>query len=236
MRVRMEWEEARSRVRNKWNGRGTRKEHEKNGGDNTLWTVEEPGLGTIGGTKHVQRVLRTAPQQDEALMTRTALFLMTVAATLACSEGRSPTAPLINDPQHPIAPSTVELSGTVVVEDAGQHRAVFLQRHDGSLLPLVGSEAALIASVAGGEVLVRGTLDAAPGMIVERFQVLSMKGREAIDGVLIDDGGVLSLRLGNGVLRSLASVQADLGAHIGCRLWITGLDEPPVEFGIIEAR
>jgi hypothetical protein len=170
-------------------------------------------------------------------MTRTTLILLAAAAMLACSDRNAPTAPPnVNDPQHPIAPGSVEFTGTVVVDETGGHRSVQLLRSDGSLVPLLGNEATLIASVAGGEVVVRGTLDAPPGMVVERFQVLSMNGRSAIDGVLEETSAGLALRLSDGELRSLGDAQAVFAGHLGSRLWITGLDEPPVEFGVIEAR
>lgn len=170
-------------------------------------------------------------------MTRTTLFLLAAAVTLGCSDRNSPTAPWTgNDPQHPIAPSTVEFTGTVVVEETGDHPSVQLQFADGELIPLLGNEAALLARVAGGEVLVRGTLDASPGMVVEQFQVLAMHGRPAIDGVLVETESGLALRLSGGSLRSVSDPEGGFAALIGARLWITGLDEPPVEYGVIDAR
>jgi hypothetical protein len=73
-------------------------------------------------------------------------------------------------------------------------------------------------------------------MVVERFQVLSMNGRPAIDGVLEETASGLMLRLSGGATRALSDAEGAFAAHIGDRLWITGLDEPPVEFGVIDAR
>jgi hypothetical protein len=170
-------------------------------------------------------------------MNRTTLILLASALVVGCSDGKSPTAPYREqDPWHPIAPSIVELTGTVVVEHMDGRRSIQLQTDDGSLYPLLGGEAALIASVAGGQVLVRGTLDASPGVVVERFQVLAMNGRDAIDGVLEETDTGLALRLAEGELRYVMDDQGSLAAHIGERLWVTGLEEPPMEFGVIEAR
>ena len=170
-------------------------------------------------------------------MNRTTLILLAAAVMAGCSDGKSPTAPYTeHNPGHPIAPSIVERSGTVVVEEFDGRRSIQLELEDGALIPLVGGEATLIASVAGGQVLVYGTLDASPGMVVERFQVLAMNGRSAIDGVLEETDTGLALRLANGLLRYVIDVQGFFANHVGERLWITGLDEPPMEFGVIEAR
>jgi len=157
-------------------------------------------------------------------------------ALLACSD--NPSAPATGtDGTRPFIPSLFEVTGTVVVTgNPDDGLEVQLKQSDGTMLSLVGSEARLLASVDGGEVLVRGTWDAPPGLVVGSFQVLAMNGRAAIDGVLeITDYGY-ALRLSSGAYYDLSDPPAELMNHVGDRLWVTGsAEEPPVEFGVIRA-
>ena len=173
-------------------------------------------------------------------MTRAySLAALSLFAALACSDhqaGTSPTEP--GGTTLPPASSIAEVTGIIVVDGAGAVDSyVHLMQQDGSLILLVGTEARTLASVAGGEVLVHGTWDANPGLVVSDFQVLSMGGRPALDGVIeLTDYG-LALRLKDGSYVDLAQCPAELSTIVGDRIWLTGsADSPPVTYGVIEAR
>jgi len=173
-------------------------------------------------------------------MTRAfSLAAVSLIAALACSDNRaatSPTEPF--GPTWPSGPSIAEVTGIIVVDGAGAvDAAIHLIQQDGSLILLVGTEARTLASVAGGEVLVHGTLDANPGLVVSDFQVLSMGGRPALDGVIEMTDYGLALRLKDGSYVDLAQCPAELSTIVGDRIWLTGsADSPPVTYGVIEAR
>jgi hypothetical protein len=173
-------------------------------------------------------------------MTRAfSLAAVSLVAALACSDhgaGTSPTEPY--GPTLPSAPSIAEVTGIIVVDGAGAGDAyVHLMQQDGSLILLVGTEARTLASVAGGEVIVHGTWDANPGLVVSDFQVLSMGGRPALDGVIEMTDRGLALLLRDGSYVDLAECPAELSTIVGDRIWLTGsAANPPVQFGVIEAR
>ncbi len=159
--------------------------------------------------------------------------LALVVAAFGCSEHRWPNTTGPDDVLPPGVPSVAQVSGTVIVTGIGTSRSVHLRRSDGSLLLIIGNEAARLASVAGGEVMAQGTWDAPPAFVLDGFQVLSMSGRAAYDGVLTASGNGFALRLASGTVRSIASAPAELANHLGERIWITGLEDPPVAFGVI---
>jgi hypothetical protein len=172
-------------------------------------------------------------------MTRAySLAALSLVAALACSDhqvGTSPTEP--GGTTLPPVSSIAEVTGIVLVNWINGAPAIHLTQQDGALILLVGTEARTLASVPGGEVVVHGTWDANPGLVVADFQVLSMGGRPALDGVVEMRDGGLTLRLKDGSYFDLADIPAELSAIVGDRIWLTGSSaNPPVQFGVIEAR
>ena len=138
------------------------------------------------------------------------------------------------------------LRGTVVASPG--HTVIHLRQQSGSYTLLLGTEARRLASVDGADVIVRGywtTDDLTPedeliiteiftGFAVADFTVAAVEGRPAMDGVLVETEGRYALELAGGVLVYLDDPPADLLAHIGERVWVTGLmDELQLTFGVI---
>jgi hypothetical protein len=164
--------------------------------------------------------------------------LAAVFTIVACTDNPT-TAPNGTDvgPQ-PLTPgaSLVAISGRIIVTGSGPDRAVDLRDGGGNTFRLVGKEAAALASVDGGDVLVRGTADGNPGIVVQEFQVIGMKGRPALDGVLVETIDGYALRLADGSLRVIAGMPEDCAEHIGARLWVIGWEDASPEFGLIAAQ
>jgi hypothetical protein len=161
-----------------------------------------------------------------------------VFAIAACTD--NPNAVLTGpiDPAQPLlpTPSRATIAGRISVQGAGADRLVELTDATGRVYRLVGSEAAALASVDGGDVIAIGTFDANPGLVVEEFQVTGMYGRPALDGVLeaTDDG--FALRLADGSLRVVEGLSSECAANVGSRMWIIGSDAgSPMQFGLIAA-
>ena len=172
-------------------------------------------------------------------MMRSSFFsVAAVLAIAACTD--NPNAVLTGpiDPAQPILPtaSRTTIAGRISVQGTGADRLVEITDATGRVYRLVGNETNALASVDGGDVVVRGTLDANPGLVVEDFQVTGMYGRPALDGVLeVTDEG-FALRLTDGSLRVVEGLSADCAEHIGARMWVIGWDaESPVQFGLIAA-
>jgi hypothetical protein len=141
-------------------------------------------------------------------------------------------------PGNPVAPTPAitELTGFVVLGESndGTARTIGLRLQDGAQIALVGSEANPMASVDGAEVRVRGTFDAAPGLVVESFTVISVGGRPALDGIVTEMAESYGLLLRDGTIYALVAPPAELLEHLGERVWLTGdWDAPPIEFGVI---
>lgn len=174
-------------------------------------------------------------------MTRNTLAIAALAWTaLACGDrsGSLITDPTLTPPSQPIqpAPSLATVAGRVVVTGSADNRAVNVRIQSGDLVRLVGSEAAAIFSVDGADISVRGTWDANPGLVVQDFQVLAMKGRPAMDGILELTASGCALRLADGTLRVVPgdAENGNIRDFVGLRLWVIGSDtERPVEFGVI---
>lgn len=166
------------------------------------------------------------------------LSLAAVFTIAACTDNPT-TAPNGTDvgPQ-PLLPgaSLVAISGRIIVTGSGADRAVDLRDADGSTFRLVGREAAALASVDGGDVLVRGTPDGNPGIVVQEFQVTGMKGRAALDGVLVETIDGYALRLADGSVRVIAGMPEHFAEHVGARLWVIGWEDASPEFGLIAAQ
>jgi hypothetical protein len=159
--------------------------------------------------------------------------LALAVAAVGCSEHSWPNTTGPDDVMPPGVPALAQVSGVVIVNGTGAARSVQLRKSDGALILIIGTEAARLASVAGGEVTARGTWDAPPSFVLDEFQVLSMNGRAAYDGTLTTSGNGFALRLASGTLRAIGNAPAELANHLGERLWIAGLEDPPVAFGVI---
>lgn len=101
---------------------------------------------------------------------------------------------------------------------------------------LVGAGAAPLASIVGAEVEVRGTFDAADGLVVSMFLVRGMKGMPAADGYLEEDHGSYLLVRVDGSIVEVLDPPLELRENLGKRVWIAGPEgHPPVSFGVIAA-
>jgi hypothetical protein len=162
------------------------------------------------------------------------LFAGFAIALLACTDQHaSPTGPR-GITETPVAPpSFAELQGVVEVNGTEEY-GVRLRLPDGTTIQLIGGETERLARVVGAEVYVRGTWDAPPGLVVESFLVIAVDGRAASDGVLVQTDDGFALRLRDGSLHMLPALPEALMELIGARIWLTGIDEPPVAFGVID--
>jgi len=74
-----------------------------------------------------------------------------------------------------------------------------------------------------------------PTFQVDRFQVLVVGGRAAIDGILAEEDGTYYVELLDGDLVWLDSAPSDFQACLGKRVWVTGsMDDPPFMIGVID--
>jgi hypothetical protein len=166
-------------------------------------------------------------------MFRPHLLIAGVAITLlACTDDHTgPTSPPGATGPFPTS-SFAELQGFVELNRA-EESGIRLRLTDGTTVPLIGFETARLARVDGAEVYVRGTWDA-PALAVESFVVLAVDGRSASDGILVQTDNGYALRLRDGSMQELSDVPEALMELVGARIWLTGIDEPPVAFGVIE--
>ena len=142
------------------------------------------------------------------------------------------------DPMQPIlpVPSMTTIAGRISVTGSGDDRLVELRDGFGNQYRLVGGEANALASVDGGDVVVRGTFDANPGFVVDEYQVTAMYDTPALDGVLETTDEGFALRLTDGSLRVVPGLAAH-AEHVGARVWVTGWegDAEAVQSGLIAA-
>ena len=131
----------------------------------------------------------------------------------------------------------ITIAGRISVTGISADGLVELQDGFGNVYRLVGSEASALASVDGGDVVVRGTFDANPGFVVDEFEVTAMYGRPALDGVLETTDEGFALRLTDGSLRVVPGLADECAEHIGARVWVTGWegDAEAVQSGLIAA-
>jgi hypothetical protein len=166
-----------------------------------------------------------------------ALFL--VFASLlgaACSDSPVANTGTLNDRNPPPAPvpATSALSGRILVRGMGADRTVELRDDHGDVFRLLGNEAIALANVDGGDVVVWGTWDASPGLVVSKFKLTGMNGRPALDGVLeaIDNG--FAIRLNDGSIRGVPGLSAECVAYVGSRVWVVGFEDgSDVRLGVI---
>jgi hypothetical protein len=175
------------------------------------------------------------------LRSRTLAVFITIALA-ACSETQTPTSvipPQINPPYIPPAqPAAVSLTG-IVSSQAPLDNAVVLELDDQSKIIVVGSQAIGLASVTGALVLVEGIWsDGYDGdsyvLDAQRFEVLSVGGHAAVDGLLEATDNGFALRLYGGDLYELIDPPAALLEHMGARVWITMAEDGSfAAFGVI---
>ena len=172
-------------------------------------------------------------------MKRISIFtLAAVVSIVGCTDnaGNALTGP--NDPSQPLlpTPSLSTIAGRISVTGIGSDRLVELRDANGTAYRMVGDQTGALASVDGGDVIARGTFDANPGFVVQDFQVIGMRGRPALDGVLEVTAGGFAVRLQDGSLRVIPGLPSECAEHVGARVWVIRFDEPSgVEFGRIDA-
>jgi hypothetical protein len=168
-----------------------------------------------------------------------------LAAATACSDSVAPTEHAL--PAAPGQPAAqISIIG-IVHQTTDLLAPVMLRTDDGRDIVLVGANLASVASVDSAEVEVRGAWAVNGALEVNDFVVRSVEGAPAMDGILVaryDEsgqdliGGTLigyGLQLTRGGTIALTDPPADLVAHLGERVWVTG--DPtaaPAAFGFIQ--
>ena len=165
------------------------------------------------------------------------MLVLVSALGAACAD--SPTAntgTLVDGYPPPApAPSTSALSGQIIVTGIGADRIVELRDDHGDVFRLLGNETIALANVDDGDVVVWGTWDASPGLVVSEFKVTGMHGRPALDGVLeaVNDG--FALRVSDGSLAEVPGLTSEWAPYVGARVWVIGFDDgSDVLLGVIE--
>jgi len=157
---------------------------------------------------------------------------------LACSGDPAAIRASGVNPYQPIpnTPSLAIVAGRVTATIQGTDTVVSVRDDHGDVHRMVGSQAATLATVNGGDVIAFGTWDANPGFVVQDFEVVGMLGRPALDGVLeaLDTG--YALRMANGSIRPVPGLTSECADYVGARLWVIGWEEgKDVVFGPIGA-
>jgi hypothetical protein len=173
--------------------------------------------------------------EDIAVKYSRFLTLMAVLSLAGCAwSSDNPCSEVVGSPA-PVerASSTAVVSGRITVSFVGDNRVVRIQDADSGVFEVVGSQVGALASVADGDVVARGTVDARPGLAVEEFQVIGMHGRQALDGVLEMTPGGFGLRLADGALREVPGLTVRCAQYVGLRVWVVGWDDFDLSFGVI---
>jgi hypothetical protein len=168
-----------------------------------------------------------------------------LAGASACSDSVAPTEHArAAVPDQPA--SQISIIG-IVHQTTDLRRPFLLSTDDGQEVMLIGANLASVARVDSAEVEVRGAWDAEGAFEVNDFVVRSVAGAAAMDGILVallDNSGqdIISptvlgyaLQLTRGGTIALTDPPADLIAHLGERVWVTG--DPtaaPAAFGFIQ--
>jgi hypothetical protein len=179
-------------------------------------------------------------------MTR-AQLLIAAAVLLACGCTESSVGP--DDSvgvKGGFAPELESIRGTVVAAAAVLPIQVYLQVGAETRIKLVGPDVHQLVSLDGAEVLLHGNwagqalpvfIDepvSAPFAIAD-FVVLTVGGRQAMDGVLGENEGKYYLRLTDGDAYWFDDTPSEFDTYIGKRIWVTGwLDRPALTYGVIE--
>lgn len=164
------------------------------------------------------------------------LALIPLLACARSDNARSSSTPETSD-EAEVATDT--LRGTIAVVGADPTTMVALRcRTGGGEVYLSGSDESMLGRLSGVDVWVSGQLDSAERrMEVRRFEVRSVDGVPAVDGVLeMGEQGLVLIRP-DGRHLPIRNAPDELLQHIGARVWISGpLDEEPVAFGVIGPR
>ena len=167
-----------------------------------------------------------------------------LAGASACSDSVAPTEHAQAASNQPAA--QISIIG-FVHQTPDLKRPFLLSTDDGQEVMLIGANLASVARIDSAEVEVRGARDAEGAFEVNDFVVRSVAGAAAMDGILVallDNSGqdVISptvlgyaLQLTRGGTIALTDPPADLLAHVGERVWVTG--DPtaaPTAFGFIQ--
>jgi len=178
------------------------------------------------------------------------LFCAGVVLAAACSDavapGSPPTSAVTSQPSQPS--SQQALTGTVYM--SGQDlNPVALRTDDGHDILLAGAGANELANVLDANVEVRGEFDADGTFQVADFLVRFVNGNPVVDGVLIaipdlptksaEIIGYAILPTRGGAAIKLNEPSEDLLAHVGQRLWVSGIGDgggAATAFGLISDR
>jgi hypothetical protein len=211
------------------------------------WNAPETISARSGRTLSlVVRHRCTNTLQTGSPMKRSHSSLIVIAAALlvGCNAADRATSPDYSSGiTPPPGPTTQMLQGTVVANPtSGGYPMFSIRLADGGVVGLLGDAAMPLASVIGAEVEVFGTaptdlVTTASLLQVERFQVLSVNGSSAIDGVLEGADGVYWLHaVGGGRRQVIGRLPDGLTDHVGERVWLTvGSDGSGMAFGVIRA-
>jgi hypothetical protein len=183
-------------------------------------------------------------------MSRTRLIPVLAAAWLAlgaaCSDTLAPTDHGLPSGVYPPATALISIVGFVHAT-TNLRGPVTLSTDDGQEILLVGTSLSSVARIDSAQVEVRGAWVADGTFAVSDFVVRSVEGVAAMDGVLVaryeltgsDLDATMAigydLQLTRGGTIALTDPPADLIAHLGERVWVTGdSDAPPKAFGVID--
>jgi hypothetical protein len=149
---------------------------------------------------------------------------MALVACAAASQGGPPSVSAVQ-------PDT-EI-GTVQVTGAEPFPRLILRPANGDLpLRLIGPP--VLQRVDGLQIQVAGKR-AGDQFTVRSFLVVGANGQDATDGKLVQDGGTYYIVTQDGSRHPLVDPPANLRAHVGGRVWVSGpLDHEPIAYGIIQ--
>lgn len=175
----------------------------------------------------------------------TTLFSAGLLLAVACNDAVAPKTGSASTPTQP-KEATVTLSGTIHLSGMKLYPVV-LSTSDGQDIPLAGTNANLLLSVADAGVDVSGEWDGDGAFQVGDFLVRTVDGGPVVDGVLVSLRPVLTdeepiayaiRRTSGGALITLADPPADLLTHLNERLWVAGVEDGrgPIAFGVIAEK
>jgi hypothetical protein len=161
-------------------------------------------------------------------MFRTTCFTLLLATAAACTD--SPAAPIARWAPEPEDSGFETVTGTVVSETA-------LRRNDdGTVVPLLGPQTALLTELIGAEIRVRATADeiGAEALWIVEFRVLLVDGLPAFDGMLVAGEEGYAIETMEGSYEPIPSIPDDLAFHVGSRVWLTTADGHCVRYGVLQ--
>ena len=162
-------------------------------------------------------------------MKRSMLLPALVLLVAACSPSDSVSAPGLPVQGITQGGAVQDLTGTIEIADG----RTWLRIETG-VIRLAGGPVTSLANLAGAEVEVKGTYDAADAFLVSEFAVKMVDGQPAADGILEEVGVGYGLRLADGTLRLLVDPPDELTLHVGERVWVAGPeDQTPVAYGVL---